>query len=126
MEEIVIPIVAITTLFGVIPGIAAYVIISYYKARNKERMLMIEKGINPLEFEGAVNKNNKKSTLTQGLLMAGVGLGFLTGYLLSHVMGEQDLIAQMVINFALVFAFGGTALMLGHYLEQKNKKENLL
>ncbi|MBP6515913.1 MAG: hypothetical protein KA242_02615 [Chitinophagales bacterium] len=91
--EVFIPIIAI--IGGV--GIA---ILSIY-AKNKERLAMIEKGLNPNE-----GKPQKGSTppVVKALAYAGIGLGLLVGYFAKPYLGQPDSDGTIIIiGFALLF-----------------------
>jgi len=71
LTEILVPIVAMATIFGIV-----YVVIT---ARNRERISMIEKGVNPKDFLSA--GPNVYGILKWALLLLGVGLGLFIGSL---------------------------------------------
>lgn len=71
-EEIVIPIVAITTICTTIFGL--------YYLRNKENMALIEKGMNPRT--SSPEEPRRFSALKYGLMFAGGGLGLALAFLI--------------------------------------------
>lgn len=98
LENIVIPIVAITSVFS-IPILA---IVYHYRQKGKEmeeRKLMIEKGIMPppLTDDRQVSKGSAKQ---KGLNLLAVGLGLFVGYALTEYLHMQR-----------IFAIGGSILL---------------
>jgi uncharacterized membrane protein len=88
------------------------------EAKNKERLALIEKGIDP----ATVLKNEKSAgqdPLFWGLLLAGIGLGILLGYLVHLMMGWE----RAVLINGMSILFGGVALILYHrYRKAANNK----
>jgi uncharacterized membrane protein YiaA len=103
---IFIPIAFFIMLFGIV-----YVVIT---SRNRERMLLIEKGADPKLFE-SVKKTSTGGVLKWGLLMVGVGLGiFLATLLVDAGMNEP------ASYFAMICIFGGLGLLVAYKIDQKN------
>jgi ABC-type Fe3+-siderophore transport system permease subunit len=111
-EEILIPVTFFGSLFGI-----AYV---YLTTRNRERMAMIEKGADPSLFRNPV-RGRSFFTLKFGLLFVGVSLGILMGALLAaaNIRGLEEEPA----SFAMMFLFGGIALIISHFLEEKKRSQ---
>jgi hypothetical protein len=103
--EILIPITMFACAFGI-----AYIFLS---TRHRERMAMIEKGADPSMFRMTGRRN--KFTLKFGLLFVGMAVGILLGEFLHIGMGMREEVA----NFSMIFLWGGLALILSHYLENK-------
>ncbi|MEX0987741.1 MAG: DUF6249 domain-containing protein [Bacteroidales bacterium] len=108
MDDILIAIAFFATAFGII-----YVI---FTARNRERMAMIEKSINPAEFKP---QNNTGALLKWALLIVGLGLGFFVGSLLETYTG----IRQEPAYFGSVLFFGGTGLLVAYLIHHKKKED---
>lgn len=93
-------------------------------ARHRQRMAMIEKGLDPGNL---VSKEGRSLTLKFGLLMIGVGAGILLGYALSWVMPphpspyDEDP-ANPVPYFFSILVCGGLALVMDHLLALKRGK----
>ncbi len=105
-------------------GGAAWVLVVYYNNRHKERMAMIDKGLNPADFKGASLRQwfqtNPLSSLKWGLLAAFVGIGLFVAEMLDRVYFLHE-----SIYFATTLVFGGIALILFYILANaKMKKED--
>ena len=110
--EILIPITLFICTFAAIFGIRYMV--------NKERMAMIEKGINigTIKAQPQPYKN-----LKWGLLLIGAGLGLFLAFLLDQTVFK---IAEGLSNdrnipiyFALIAIFGGLGLFISYIIEKK-------
>ncbi len=100
-----------TTLivFGFVFGII------YLHIRKKERMAIMERGLEGDYFEK--NKiNNKAFNLKYGLLAIAIGAGILIARIFEFygIMHEQG-------YFAMIFLFGGISLVSYYFLEKKLK-----
>lgn len=105
-EDVIIPIVFFAALFGII-----YVFVT---ARNKERMSMIEKGINPKDFLQSTGPN-VYGILKWALLLVGLGLGLFIGSLLETYTEIQEEPAY----FASALFFGGMGLVLAFLIQKR-------
>jgi len=107
-----IPIISTIAFFGTLFGIL-YI---YYSTRNKERLALIEKGIDASIF----NKGEKTTgypALKIGMLFAGAGIGILAGYFLSNA-GMLEVAAY----FSMILLFGGLGLVTYYLIEKKIRK----
>ena len=91
----------------------------YLVIRKKERMAMMEKGIDASVF---ITKNKSDYSLKYGLLLVGVALGILIGNILSNMPSFIDV--QEAAYFSMIFLFGGLALVIYHFLAKKQIKED--
>lgn len=109
----------ITGLIAVI-GLFGGIILSlyfYFRARNKERMAMIEKGMVP---ESKPKRTNPIRSLKWGIVSIGIALGIFLGHIIAKYTGIDDVVAF----FVMILLFGGIALSLNYILELKyNKNE---
>jgi hypothetical protein len=108
MEDVFIVAAIFAAIFGV-----SYVVIT---ARNRERLAMIEKGINPLEFKP---KSNYGGLLKWALLIIGVGIGFFVGSLFDAYTTLQEEPAY----FGSVMIFGGLGLLIAYIIGKRAKEE---
>ena len=109
-EDILIPLVVFAAIFGIV-----FVVVS---ARNKERMAMVEKGVNPKDFM-AQRKPSIYGILKWALLMVGIGLGLFIGSLLETYSDLPD----EATYFACALLFGGLGLAVAFLLQKKGEKE---
>jgi hypothetical protein len=100
------------TLFG---GAAA-VLWKYFEGRHKERMAMIDKGVNPAEIKSTIPtvnplrilQGNVLSNLKWGLLLVFVGAGWLIGEQIQYYFGFHE---ESAI-FGCILVAGGLALII--------------
>jgi len=103
--EILVPLASFAMVFGII-----YVSVT---AKNRERMSMIEKGVDPSTF---LNKPTRSyGALKFGLLVIGAAIGLLIG----NILAETTVLNQKVAYFSMSFLFGGIGLVTAHYLVRK-------
>ncbi|WP_299120104.1 DUF6249 domain-containing protein [uncultured Tenacibaculum sp.] len=118
-------------LFAVIFG----VFYLFYSTRNKERLALIEKGVDAKIF---MQGERKKSTLTGrviilnlALLAMGIGVGVLLGAILSSNFGysggwenrPSNAIDSEVFFISSIFLCAGAALFVGFNLTKKLDNE---
>lgn len=113
--ELWIPIVAIIFSHSAVFGIL-YI---YFRNRNRERMLMIEKGVDPQAFIQRP-KNAASVALKYGLLLAGFAIGLLIG----AVLERTTTLDEGAAYFSMIFLFGGIGLLAYYLIEKKNDKGN--
>ncbi len=102
MEDIVISIGMFACVFG-----SLYV---YMTTRHRERMAMIEKGIQ-YEFYNKVSFLNIWMKIA--FLSIGVGIGFLFGALLS----EYTVLEKPICYSSMITICGGLGLVASHYIK---------
>ena len=103
-------------IFGTIFGIA-YV---FLMARNKERMALIEKGVDASLFYSKKEQtqfNWSKLSLKIGMFFMGIALGILSAAFLEKILS----IPEPALYFALIFLFGGLSLVLFYVFDRKSK-----
>jgi len=94
----------------------------YLKARNNERMLLIEKGKDVSEIYSKQEIRIRIPWLKFGLLITGVGLGiglFMIFFSFIPTFHEamNEKIGQFFIIASMMF-FGGIGLIIGYYLDK--------
>jgi ABC-type Fe3+-siderophore transport system permease subunit len=105
------PIFVTAIVFGFIYGII------YVLVRKKERMALIEKGADASMFFGRQGFNFY--ALKFGLLLIGIAVGLILGAILTAI----TLLNNEAAYFSMIFLFGGIGLVISHYLEKKERKE---
>jgi hypothetical protein len=110
MQETLIVLIIFAALFGIV-----FVAVS---SRNRERMSMIEKGVNPKDFMKPASGPNVYGILKWALLLVGLGLGLFLG----SILETYTAIPEEPAYFAAALFFGGMGLVLA-FLIEKNAKE---
>ena len=101
------------TLVGII-----IIVIYITSKRHKERMELIRKGINPNAFEQQMPQTNPgNKTLFIGLV--GTSIGFAC--FISSIFGQRG-INHEVFTIALLFMFGGGAMLLYWKITEKDRE----
>jgi hypothetical protein len=112
--EVLIPIALFAMIFGVV-----YISVS---SKHRQRMAMIEKGMDP---GGAEPGDGTFRNLRNGMLMMGVGLGLLFGYVMDINMPSAGVNGDMgdtpLPYFIMVLLCGGASL-IGHHLIVRKKQ----
>lgn len=85
-----------------------------HKSREKERLLLIEKGMDLPPQPESLKFNFRFPWLKIGLVIFGMALGMTIGVLLIQVVKVDDSIV-----FGFIFLLGGLGMILGHYLDQE-------
>ena len=86
------------------------------EARNKERMVLIEKGLNPEDFfRDKEKKRAGGDPLFWGFLLAGIGLGLFLGYLVA-LSTNWDV--YLLTNSMAIF-LGGVGMIAFHFYSKK-------
>ncbi|HET6228306.1 MAG TPA: DUF6249 domain-containing protein [Bacteroidia bacterium] len=106
-RDLFVSIAAFAGVFGII-----YV---FSMTRYRERMSMLERGIDPSQFVS--QSNSKSQTLKLGMLCVGIAIGILAGNLLY----KNDWLDKSVSYLSMVFLFGGTSLILNFIIDRKIK-----
>ena len=111
LAGILIPIAAFATIVGII-----YIFIS---ARNKERMALIEKGVDAEIFYKKTRTFGKYTSLQFGLLVVGLAIGILLGAFLEEFGLEEE-----PAYFSMIMLFGGLGLLVYYAIMRKIKPDN--
>jgi hypothetical protein len=89
----------------------------FFRNRHRERMSMIEKGVDPSIFikkpSGSVS-----IALKYGLFLAGLAIGLFAASLLDHFTQLEE----APVYFSMIFLFGGIGLLAYYIIERKNAK----
>jgi hypothetical protein len=111
MEDITRDLLVSITAFAGIFGIV-YV---FLMTRYRERISMLEKGVDPTLF--ASKSNSKSHTLKLGMLCIGIAMGILLGNLLY----KNDWLDESVAYLSMIFLCGGMSLILNFIIDRKIK-----
>lgn len=85
--------------------------------RHKERIALLESNKDPKFFE---TPQSRQAPLKWGMLLMGAGLGFLTAFVLDNYVFTEFRDTEPIYP-AMIFMFGGTALVLYYRLFGRNK-----
>ena len=99
--------------YGVMPAAIVLIIHFSNRMKHKEKLAMIEKGLDPSTRGKEVNPLYQ--ILMWGTLLFGIGFGLLSGYLLS-IVSDLDQNATVPI---MAILFGGISL-IGFYIYKKH------
>lgn len=102
MEDIFVPLGFFLSLFAIL-----YV---YWSTRSKERLALIEKGVDAQIFKSTPSKY---TLLKWGIVFIGAAVGVIAGYGLSLIMNQH------VAYFAMIFLFGGIGLIAAYLITRK-------
>jgi hypothetical protein len=111
--EMMIPIVAMVTFHAAVFGILYF----YFRNRNRERMLMIEKGVDPSIFLKKP-KSNSSVALKYGLFFAGLAIGIFFG----AILAQSAVLDEVAAYFSMILLFGGAGLLLYYVIDKKNDR----
>ena len=99
--------------------------IFYLKARNKERMALIEKGADVSEIYSKQEVTSHFPWLKLGIIITGISIGVLLEILLFIMFPDNAMISEgvYVLMIVLGFFFGGIAMIISHFIDKPRKKE---
>jgi len=107
---VLIPILVPIAMFAMVFGI-----VYLYK---RERMAMIERGMDPRSYKPHPTPSAPYQTLKWGLLLIGAGLGLCAAYVLDRcVFMDED---NPAMYFGLIAVFGGLGLFISFLMEKKD------
>ncbi len=86
-------------------GIAYY----YFTTRSRERLALIEKGLDPMAF--AQSRSYLPLLLLLGVLSMGIAVGIAAGAVLTQLVGSQSYVYPATIFFG-----AGLSLVIAYYL----------
>ncbi len=100
-NEFLIPVAFFAMVYGIV----------YLFVRKRERLALINKGVNATIFESS----KEHSSLKWGLLFVGIG----TGILLGKVLAVYTTMEEEPAYFSMICLLGGISLILYHLLARK-------
>ena len=111
MVEILVPIALFASIFGIV-----WIAVS---AKNKERLALIEKGLDSSIFKQEGQTYWRYGALKIGLLAIGIGIGLVV----ANILDVNGIMDDEVAYFAMIFIFGGLGLLSYYKLMGKIKPE---
>jgi hypothetical protein len=114
---------ALVPIFIVLGFLAAFVLSYFYyiRAKHTEKMVMIEKGYQPPVKQPKVRKKKSNLSLKWGIVIISLAIGLFMGFLVA----TSTTVHPVISYFSLIMLFGGTGLVLNHYLELKIKDQEI-
>ena len=106
MEGIFVPLAFFLALFAIL-----YV---YWTTRTKERLALIDKGVDSSVFK---TECNKYALVKWGVFLIFAAVGVFTGYLLSQVFNE------VAAFFSMILFFGGLGLIVAYFVTNAMAKK---
>lgn len=106
MEGIFVPIGFFLAIFAIL-----YV---YWTTRTKERLALVEKGMDAGIFKGEASKY---ALLKWGIFLIALSVGVITGFALSNVINE------VAAFFTMILFSGGVGLIVAHIVTEKLSKK---
>lgn len=107
MTEFLVPATVFATIYGIF----------FLFIRKRERMALLERGLDPRSFE---KESSNFSTLKYGLLLTGVGLGIL----LANIIVSIGAMGSEPAYFSFITLFGGLALIIDYIIESRLIKQH--
>ncbi|MBA4852313.1 DUF6249 domain-containing protein [Emticicia sp. BO119] len=108
LRDMIVSVASFAGIFGIV-----YV---YLTARNRERMLMIERGTDASKLFNSRSRLQIQ-TLKFGMFFVGIALGILVGNILYNKFGLDKLVSFL----SMIFLFGGLSLMAHFLIDRKIK-----
>jgi hypothetical protein len=113
---LMIPIISVISL--------ALMIIFLRSYENRERMAMIERGLNPGDFRRQWRFSNLDPHRSVRIACTAIGIG--VGLFLGNIMRSFDFLDKGGIVWGTICICGGLGLLIGHFIQQgltKNEKK---
>jgi hypothetical protein len=113
-------------------GFFTAIILSYYfylRFRNKERIALIERGVELTEIFKSRDFSFKFPWLRLGILILGIGFGICFAYLFTikvptHLNPNNIRGSMQLIFMSSILIFGGLGIIIGNILERSGNKKN--
>lgn len=105
--EFLIPISFFALVYGIV----------YLLVRRKERLAMLQKGVDASIFEAGTKA---PADLKWGLLLIGIGVGILLG----KVLAVYTTLDEEPAFFSMICLFGGLGLIIYHFIANKMEQSN--
>lgn len=96
----------------------------YLKARNKERMSLIERDKDVSEIYAKQEIRFRFPWVKLGMLITGCGFGFTLGIYVSEFFRQYigNFYDDGLLIFALVILFGGIGMVTGYFIDRPKSK----
>jgi hypothetical protein len=115
MTGMIVPVAMFAMIFGIV------------YLHKRERLAMIERGMDPRRYKQKSTPTPPYNTLKAGLLLIGAGVGLFLAFLLGHTafktVGDDFDDSHVAIYFAMITIFGGLGLFASYLIEMKNNEK---
>ncbi len=105
------PFLLVTIIFIALMILGFFVWFTVYKSKEKERLVLLEKGFNPAEIP---DRNKSFSWLKMGCVVTGIVVGLIIGVYFENLMEAAPVIGMLL--------FGWAGLIVAHYVDKSNDK----
>lgn len=96
-------------LLGIgLPFMALFIIYKAIQLKNRERMALIEQGMDPSLAEH--KPDNTQNSHKNGIILIGIAIGIITGYILNQAFNVPDFVAYS----SPILLFCGVLLIIFH------------
>jgi hypothetical protein len=115
---------SLSYLFKALPwlGFFTAVVLSWYfylKARNKERMARIEKGLDVPAIKSEQEINTRGPWLKIGILLTGIALGItIASIIVINIDGMYLKIPFQALMLICGLLFGGISMIIAHFVDR--------
>lgn len=92
-----------------------------HRAKAKERLLIIEKGVEPKDLHLLMEKTPPPQYLKIGIIAIGIALGTLFASLYTHATVQTNLPHFYGFSVGIVLLFGGLSMILANYVGNSKK-----
>ncbi|MCK4343933.1 MAG: hypothetical protein KAX05_01510 [Bacteroidales bacterium] len=92
----------------------------YLKARNKERMALIEKGVDVSEFYTKSDLKFRFPWLKIGIIVTGISIGFALGLFI--IADPKFQFEGGPVILATSFFFGGISIIIAYFVDKPQRK----
>lgn len=92
----------------------------YLKARNKERLALIEKGVDVSEFYTKSDLKFRFPWLKIGIIVTGISIGFALGLFI--IADPNFSFEEGPVVLATSFFFGGVSIIIAYFVDKPQRK----
>lgn len=96
--------------------VALFILYRALQMRNKERLFLIEKGLDPSRISSK-SKESLQNDRKHGLLLIAIAVGVILGYVMNHVLG----IPEFVSYASIILLLCGCTLLYVHHSGKDNE-----
>lgn len=91
------------------------------KAKSKERLLLIEKGIDPKDLDFLFKKTTPPQWLKIGIIVVGIAIGTLLSAFYTHFAITHRFVVFYGFTVGIILLFGGLSMILANFFGNSKK-----